>query len=209
MTRDDLIEELQTAANFCRGMALDPSLLPHQKAACVSKANSLDLIVSNALDDSELQPVAWVVFWGIGKMRMLSTAFTTKELAEKAAAEIKSNTQVRPLYDKRPEQQSSPARDVQKYAALAHRTASKYAHSADPNSVAYTFLPHTLKMFSEGIHNAAMEEAAILCEEMHQHYMGLKDTALLNGSIDLSNAMSGEPRACEFLAAQIRERKLT
>jgi hypothetical protein len=50
------------------------------------------------------------------------------------------------------------------------------------------------------------EECAKLCEEMREHYSNYKDTALLNSDIDLSNAASGEPRACEFLAAAIRTR---
>lgn len=50
------------------------------------------------------------------------------------------------------------------------------------------------------------EACAKVCEEMHDHYSALKDTALLNGDVDLSNASSGEPRACEFLATAIRKR---
>ncbi len=46
----DLIQHLETAANFCRGMALDPSIPSHAKAACQSKAASLDEIVADALE---------------------------------------------------------------------------------------------------------------------------------------------------------------
>lgn len=53
---------------------------------------------------------------------------------------------------------------------------------------------------------AEREACAKVCEEMHDHYSALKDTALLNGDVDLSNASSGEPRACEFLATAIRQR---
>ncbi len=55
---------------------------------------------------------------------------------------------------------------------------------------------------------AADERAACaqVCDEMRAHYSDYKDTALLNGDVALSNAASGEPRACEFLAAAIRAR---
>lgn len=50
------------------------------------------------------------------------------------------------------------------------------------------------------------EACATICEELHEHYSGYKDTALLNGDVELSNAASGEPRACETIAAAIRAR---
>ena len=48
------------------------------------------------------------------------------------------------------------------------------------------------------------ERAANICEELFQHYSAVKDTALLNGDIALSNAASGEPRACLVIATAIR-----
>ena len=48
------------------------------------------------------------------------------------------------------------------------------------------------------------ERCLTICEELEQHYSAIKDTALLNGDIDLSNAASGEPRACRAIAAAIR-----
>ena len=50
------------------------------------------------------------------------------------------------------------------------------------------------------------EACATICDEMREFYSAYKDTALLNGDIDLSNAASGEPRACEYLASAIRAR---
>lgn len=50
------------------------------------------------------------------------------------------------------------------------------------------------------------EACAKVCEEMAEHYADYKDTALLNGDIELSNAASGEPRAAITLARLIRER---
>ena len=50
------------------------------------------------------------------------------------------------------------------------------------------------------------EACAQACDEMHEHWYAIKDTALLNGDVDLSNASSGEPRAAESLAAIIRAR---
>lgn len=57
--------------------------------------------------------------------------------------------------------------------------------------------------------DAVLEEAARICDEMEQHYSDYKDTALLNGDVDLSNAASGEPRACRFIAERIRALKST
>jgi hypothetical protein len=51
---------------------------------------------------------------------------------------------------------------------------------------------------------AMQERAAVVCDELHEHYSGYKDTALLNGDVELSNAASGEPRACIAIAAAIR-----
>jgi hypothetical protein len=50
------------------------------------------------------------------------------------------------------------------------------------------------------------EACAKVCDEMGVHWSGYKDTALLNGDIELSNAASGEPRAAESLARLIRAR---
>lgn len=50
------------------------------------------------------------------------------------------------------------------------------------------------------------EACAQVCEEMAQHWQDYKDTALLNGDAELSNAASGEPRASNALARLIRAR---
>lgn len=50
------------------------------------------------------------------------------------------------------------------------------------------------------------EACATICDEMREFYSAYKDTALLNGDIDLSNAASGEPMACEYIASAIRAR---
>jgi len=49
----------------------------------------------------------------------------------------------------------------------------------------------------------ALAEMATICEELESHYSAYKDTALLNGDVDLSNAASGEPRACRAIAEQV------
>lgn len=51
---------------------------------------------------------------------------------------------------------------------------------------------------------AAFSQAAQICEEMGEHWGGYRDTALLNGNIELSMAASGEVRAADFLAEQFR-----
>ena len=52
----------------------------------------------------------------------------------------------------------------------------------------------------------ALERKATLAiiAELREHFSDYKDTALLNGDVDLSNAASGEPRACDAIAAAIR-----
>jgi hypothetical protein len=49
--------------------------------------------------------------------------------------------------------------------------------------------------------------AAQLCDEYGSLIAAEKDSALLVGKVELSNAMSGEPRAAEFLAKAIRALK--
>jgi hypothetical protein len=53
---------------------------------------------------------------------------------------------------------------------------------------------------------AERESCAIACDEMREYWSDHKDTALLNGDVELSNAASGEPRAAEALAVLIRAR---
>lgn len=50
------------------------------------------------------------------------------------------------------------------------------------------------------------EACATVCDDLEQHWSDYKDTALLNGDVDLSNAASGEPRAARAIAAAIRAR---
>lgn len=52
---------------------------------------------------------------------------------------------------------------------------------------------------------AALERAAQVCDEYGDLMAAEKDSALLVGKVDLSNAMSGEPRAAGFLANAIRK----
>lgn len=52
---------------------------------------------------------------------------------------------------------------------------------------------------------AERERCAAICDEMGEHWSAYKDTALLNGDAELSNAASGEPRAAEALARLIRD----
>lgn len=87
------------------------------------------------------------------------------------------------------------------------------AMAKEAGSVSATFWPDdftglmsVFERFAALVAAAEREACAKVCEEMHDHYSALKDTALLNGNVDLSNASSGEPRACEFLAAAIRQR---
>jgi hypothetical protein len=51
---------------------------------------------------------------------------------------------------------------------------------------------------------AALAVVEKLCEEMETHYHDYAATALLNGDVELSNAASGEPRACRFIAERVR-----
>ncbi|GAC1610286.1 MAG: hypothetical protein NVS3B3_18660 [Aquirhabdus sp.] len=55
--------------------------------------------------------------------------------------------------------------------------------------------------------NKTLEEAAKVCDEYEDITVTEKDSALLLGMVDLSNAMSGEPRAARFLSEAIRSLK--
>lgn len=71
-----------------------------------------------------------------------------------------------------------------------------------------TFGPQDLVMFAREIEARAAavmkERCAKVCEELGDHWSAYKDTALLNGDIELSNAASGESRAAEAIATVIR-----
>lgn len=53
---------------------------------------------------------------------------------------------------------------------------------------------------------AEREACAAICDEMAEHWSAYKDSALLNGDVELSNTASGEPRAAAALASLIRGR---
>lgn len=59
----------------------------------------------------------------------------------------------------------------------------------------------------EAAYRMGLEDAAKLCDEYGDLMHAEKDSALLVGKVDLSNAMSGEPRAATFLAEAIRALK--
>jgi len=61
-----------------------------------------------------------------------------------------------------------------------------------------------LRQLVRGAVEQERERCARICDEMGEHWSAYKDTALLNGDVDLSNAASGEPRAAEALARLIR-----
>lgn len=50
----------------------------------------------------------------------------------------------------------------------------------------------------------ARDACVRICDEMQEYWAAEKDTALLNGNVQLSNAMSGESRAAESLARLMR-----
>lgn len=52
--------------------------------------------------------------------------------------------------------------------------------------------------------NAALDAAEKLCDEYEQITATEKDSAILVGKVDLSIAMSGEPRAARFIAEKVR-----
>ncbi|MCK2097246.1 hypothetical protein [Thauera aromatica] len=60
--------------------------------------------------------------------------------------------------------------------------------------------------FAETVAAAERAACARVCDELGQHWSDYKDSALLNGDIELSNAASGEPRAARAIAAAIRAR---
>ena len=61
--------------------------------------------------------------------------------------------------------------------------------------------------FLQRFHDLVIEMCAVVPDELGEHYSAIKDTALLNGDVELSNASSGEPRACIAIADAIRARK--
>lgn len=65
------------------------------------------------------------------------------------------------------------------------------------------------RFFKAAYHRGVRDEREALksiCEELEQHYSDYAATALLNGDVDLSNAASGEPRACRAMIDAIRAR---
>lgn len=91
------------------------------------------------------------------------------------------------------------------------RMAREAGIDADANHKAVKALGHSvplpwLERFAALVAAAERDACAKVCEEMAQHWSDYKDTALLNGDVQLSNAASGEPRAANALAELIRAR---
>lgn len=51
MSNDELIEQLESAANFLRGMGFDPAIPKHAKEAIAAKVRDLDAVIEKALVD--------------------------------------------------------------------------------------------------------------------------------------------------------------
>jgi len=51
MTRDELIQHLENASNFCLGMALDPAVPQHAKEACRARSKEIDKVVQEAINE--------------------------------------------------------------------------------------------------------------------------------------------------------------
>ncbi|WP_429499490.1 hypothetical protein ACQUFY_21715 [Robbsia andropogonis] len=63
----------------------------------LQRLQSMRLLREAAPAQSEAKPVAWAVYWGIGKMQ-LHGVYVEKATADAAAETIKSDTKVVPLY---------------------------------------------------------------------------------------------------------------
>ena len=91
--------------------------------------------------------------------------------------------------------------------ACCGRTDKSGKHHPTVNALFSTVPVQWLEQFAALVASEEREACAKLCDEMQEHYASLKDAALLNGDVELSNASSGEPRACEYLAGTIRNLK--
>jgi hypothetical protein len=49
-TKEELLQALESAANFLRGMSFDPRLVGDIPSACIAKATEIDEIVERHLD---------------------------------------------------------------------------------------------------------------------------------------------------------------
>lgn len=89
----------------------------------------------------------------------------------------------------------STKNQADQYVAQIHRDGGKLRLSVSAL--------HTAQQLQQAVARA-IEECAVICEELETHYTDYASTALLNGDVALSNAASGEPRACRAIAAAIR-----
>lgn len=51
MNNEELLEQLESAANFMRGMSLDPRIPSDTKQALIERAQEIDCLVEKYLDD--------------------------------------------------------------------------------------------------------------------------------------------------------------
>ncbi len=83
----------------------------------------------------------------------------------------------------------------------AHKYATAVVDCAEPGvDLKYD------EVFFKHFARLVMDEVISLAQEVAEHYNDYKDTALLNGDVELSNAASGEPRAMRAFIEIIRAR---
>jgi hypothetical protein len=102
---EDLIKRLSKVPNV-ESLGIFVRQLLHEAADAIESANTRltaleserdALLAAAGKEAVKGEPVAWAVYWGIGEMRPNSVHFE-KQTATNVAAEIKSNTEIRPLY---------------------------------------------------------------------------------------------------------------
>lgn len=102
-------------------------------------------------------------------------------------------------------------RFLQRFAELvaAKETEARKAAQLETIALREDLTKRAMQAEKEAYQRGVRDEREALksiCEELKQHYSDYAATALLNGDVDLSNAASGEPRACRAMIDAIRAR---
>lgn len=118
-----------------------------------------------------VEPVAWMVWWGVCDMRPSWPPYKTRAEAEDHASTIKSVTEVRPLSAAPPAQQlqQAVAREREKWTAIADRLLAHCGEGECP-TCSEIICPHgdTMHFHHDGCPTCEQEAALIRTKGTHQ-----------------------------------------
>lgn len=163
-TNQKLREALQALLHSSRYFSIPPSVM-HQADQALAMSSA-----------PQGEPVAWMVWWGLGEMRPVMTLFATKELAEAHASQIKSCTDVRPVLSTQPSATTpSPTTGMTLWERIQHvggrQNAATYIEFGSVMAV-QLLINHVLRDLPKPTQEVVLTDADIDAATRHLYHGG-------------------------------------